>query len=52
MAAHDPLMVGMFWGGVLVASVPMLLAFGIGIYVLKRYRAGRRQEPPEGRKTS
>jgi hypothetical protein len=39
MGHHDdPLMLGMFWGGLLVASVPMLLTLGIAIYVLKQYR--------------
>lgn len=37
MVEHDPLMVGMFWGGLIVASVPILLTVGIGIYVLRRY---------------
>jgi hypothetical protein len=30
MDHHDPLMVGMFWGGLLVASVPILLTLGSG----------------------
>jgi hypothetical protein len=33
------LMMGMFWGGLLLAAVPMLLSLGIGIYVLRRYLA-------------
>lgn len=37
MEHHDALMVGMFWGGLLVASVPILLTLGIGIFVLRRY---------------
>lgn len=41
MGHDDPLMMGMFWGGLLVASVPILLTLGIGIYVLKRYLEGR-----------
>jgi hypothetical protein len=31
------LMMGMFWGGLLLAAVPLLLSLGIGIYVLRRY---------------
>jgi hypothetical protein len=41
MDHHDPLMVGMFWGGLLVASVPILLTLGVGIYVLRRYLESR-----------
>jgi hypothetical protein len=37
MDHHDGLMMGMFWGGLLVAAVPILLTLGIGIFVLKRY---------------
>ena len=48
MHSHDPLAVGMFWGGLLVASVPMLLSLGVGIYVLRRFLLARRQEPPDG----
>ena len=46
MHSDDPLMVGMFWAGLLVASVPMLLGIGIGIFVLRRYLQGRRTQPP------
>jgi len=49
MDHHDPLMVGMFWGGLLVASVPILLTLGVGIYVLRRYlesREGGHPGPP------
>ncbi|NIP83483.1 MAG: hypothetical protein GWM90_31350 [Gemmatimonadetes bacterium] len=35
------LMNGMFWGGVLLSSIPILLAVGIGLFVLKRYREDR-----------
>lgn len=34
-------MSGMFWGGVLLSSVPISLGIGIGIYVLRRYLAER-----------
>jgi len=47
MAHDDPLMVGMFWGGLLVASVPMLLTVGIGYYILKRYLEGQREGSAE-----
>ena len=46
MHSDDPLMVGMFWAGLLVASVPMLLSVGIGIFVLRRHLQGRRNQPP------
>ncbi len=52
MPHHDPLMVGMFWGGLLVASVPMLLTLGVGIYVFRHWRAGREaggSDPPPGK---
>ncbi len=56
MGNHDPLMMGMFWGGLIVASVPILLTVGIGIYVLRRYLDDRRgedtrQPQPEGRRS-
>lgn len=47
MSATDNLMTGMFWGGLLLASVPMLLSLSIGIYVLRRYLLARRQGPPD-----
>ena len=47
MGHDDPLMVGMFWGGLLMASVPILLTVGVGVYVLKRHLEARRDEPPE-----
>jgi len=37
MEHHDALMQGMFYGGLLVAAVPISLGLGVGIYVLKRY---------------
>jgi hypothetical protein len=30
-------MVGMFWGGLIVSAVPLLLSLGIGIFILRRY---------------
>ncbi len=38
---NSGLMDGMFWGGVLLSSIPILLGVGIGVYVLRRYRADR-----------
>ena len=39
---HDSsLMIGMFWGGLIVAAVPVSVGLGVGIYVLKRYLAER-----------
>jgi hypothetical protein len=31
------LMEGMFYGGLIMAAVPVSLVLGVGIYVLKRY---------------
>jgi hypothetical protein len=42
MHERDPLMLGMFWGGLVMALVPVSLGVGVGIYVLKRYLEGRR----------
>jgi hypothetical protein len=47
LPAGDPLMTGMFWGGLLLASVPILLSLGIAAHVLRRYLTARRQEPPD-----
>lgn len=35
------LMQGMFWGGVLLSSIPILLGLGVGVYVLRRYLLDR-----------
>ncbi|MEX2528746.1 MAG: hypothetical protein WEA09_14040 [Gemmatimonadota bacterium] len=43
MEHHDALMQGMFWGGLLVASVPILLTLAIGVFVLGRWREARRE---------
>lgn len=37
MMEADPLAQGMFWGGLLVAAVPIGLTVGVGIYLLRRY---------------
>jgi hypothetical protein len=47
MGHDDPLMTGMFWAGLLVASVPILLSVGVGVYVLRRMLNARREESPE-----
>jgi|GEM_PF-2259496 len=47
MAHDDPMMVGMFWAGLLVASVPILLTLGVGLYVLRRHLESRREERSE-----
>lgn len=38
---HEGLRLGMFWAGVLTAAVPVLLALGVGVYVLRRYWGSR-----------
>ena len=38
----EGLRLGMFLGGLIMASVPVGLGVGIGIYVLRRHLAGRR----------
>jgi hypothetical protein len=48
MEHHDALMVGMFWAGVLVASVPILLTVGIGVFVYLRWREGSRDGEGRG----
>ncbi|CAN5881492.1 hypothetical protein BH23GEM9_BH23GEM9_26230 [soil metagenome] len=50
---HHGFMIGMLWGGALVASVPTLLVIGIGVYVVRQHRAQRAssdlpQPPSEG----
>lgn len=47
MAHDDPLMTGMFWAGLLVASVPILLTVGVGLYVLRRMWMARKEESVE-----
>ncbi|MBX6362256.1 MAG: hypothetical protein IRZ00_00180 [Gemmatimonadetes bacterium] len=43
---NDRLMMGMFWGGLILMAPPVLLGLGIAAYALQRYRASRRLEPP------
>jgi len=44
---HDGLMIGMFYGGVVMALVPVSLGVGVAIYVLRRYLEGRNASPPD-----
>jgi hypothetical protein len=39
------LMLGMFWGGVVLMLPPVLLACGIVAYILQRHRAERDAAP-------
>jgi hypothetical protein len=41
---HDGFMIGMMWGGALVALVPTLLVIGVGVYVLRQHRARQRAD--------
>ena len=41
---HNTFMIGMMWGGALVAAVPTLLVIGVGVYVLRQHRARKRME--------
>lgn len=41
---HHGFMIGMLWGGALVASVPTLLVLGVGLYVIREHRARRNRE--------
>ena len=43
----DGLRVGMFLAGLLVAAVPISLALGVGIYVLRRHLKERGSEASE-----
>ena len=42
MHSDHPLMVGMFWGGLIVSAVPLLLSLGIGIFILRRHLEAER----------
>jgi len=44
MGSDHPLAVGMFWGGLIMAMVPLLFSFGVGAYVLRRLIISRRQQ--------
>jgi hypothetical protein len=37
---HDGLMIGMFYGGLIMAIVPVSLGLGVAIYVIKRHFEG------------
>lgn len=38
----DGLQWGMFWGGAVMAAVPITLGIGIGVYALRHYLRARR----------
>lgn len=42
---HD-LMTGMFWGGLVMATPPLLLFIGVAVYAYRRLHAAG-EEPPE-----
>ena len=44
MGPTEPLTLGMFWGGLLVAAVPILFTLGVCAYLLWRYRIARSGE--------
>ena len=47
MGSNDPLVLGMFWGGLVMAAVPVLFSVGVALYVFRRHLLARRQEPSE-----
>lgn len=47
MGPTEPLTLGMFWGGLLVAAVPILFTLGVGGYLVWRYLGARRREASE-----
>ncbi len=51
MAHDDALMVAMFWAGLLVAFVPILVTGGILVFVFRRILEERRDEG-QGRRNS
>ena len=44
MGPNEPLTLGMFWGGLLVAAVPILFTLGVCLYLLRRRWAARSDE--------
>lgn len=44
---HEALRVGMFWGGLVIAAVPMLLGLAVGVFVLRRYWMSRASRPSD-----
>lgn len=38
---NEGLRLGMFWGGLIMASVPVSFGIGVAIYVLRRHLRGR-----------
>ncbi len=47
MGSDSPLVMGMFWGGLVMAAVPVLFSLGVGIFVIRRHLLSRRQQPSE-----
>ena len=47
MGSNDPLVLGMFWGGLVMAAVPIMFSLGVALYVLRRHLLARRQQPSE-----
>jgi hypothetical protein len=45
------LMVGMLWGGLLVAAVPTLVLVGVVIVIVRHYRHERRRDATAGAPT-
>ncbi len=45
MGSDNPLVMGMFWGGLVMAAVPILFSLGVGAYVVRRHLLARRSGP-------
>lgn len=45
---NEGLRLGMFFGGLIMALVPISLGIGIGVYVLRRYLDDRATGDPDG----
>lgn len=48
MGPNEPLTLGMFWGGLLVAAVPILFTLGVCFYLLRRRWAARSDDSVRG----
>lgn len=48
---NDGLMVGMLWGGLLVAAVPTLVLAGVVFVIVRHYRHERRRDSAAGART-
>jgi hypothetical protein len=49
VASTSALSLGMFWGGLVVAAVPILFTLGVGLYVWRRYYLSQRQSSSPSR---